>query len=131
MTYRRYQSTQSMVETPAALEMRAFGFVNSALESAGSNTGLRASALQRNLRLWSLLQNDLLDPENGLPDETKKSLLRVAYFAQDYSYKAIGTDMPLEPVIAVNRDIMEGLAAQMAAVRATPAVQPGAVSVAG
>ncbi len=121
MSYRRYLSTQSMVETPAALEIRAFNFVNNALETAGNNTALRASALQRNLRLWSLLQNDLMSPDNKLPDDVKKSLLRVAYFAQDYSYKAIGTDMPLEPVITVNRDIMEGLASQVARANASAA----------
>lgn len=118
MSIRRYQSAQSLAETPQEIELRVFGAVTGGLEAAGEDVGRRADALYRNLRLWSMLQADLTSPGNALPEPLKHSLLALARFAQHYSYKAIGSEAPLAPLIAINRQMMEGLSAQLAARRA-------------
>lgn len=117
MSIRRYQSAQSLAETPQEIELRVFGAVTGGLEAAGADVGRRADALYRNLRLWSMLQTDLTSPGNALPEPLKHSLLTLARFAQHYSYKAIGSEAPLAPLIAINRQMMEALSAQLAARR--------------
>jgi len=117
MSIRRYQSAQSLAETPQEIELRVFGAVTSGLEAAGDNAVRRADALYRNLKLWSMLQADLAAPGNALPEPLKRSLLALARFAQKYSYQAIGTSAPLLPLIAINRHMMEALSAQLAARR--------------
>lgn len=125
MSIRRYQSAQSLAETPQEIELRVFGAVTGGLEAAGEDVAKRSDALYRNLKLWSMLQTDLASPGNALPDPLKQSLLALARFAQRYSYQAMGTEAPLVPLIAINRQMMEALSAQLTARRTGTAEPPG------
>ena len=117
MPIRRYQSAQSLAETPQEIELRVLGIVTGGLETAGDDVARRADALYRNLRLWSMFQADLVLPGNALPEPLKRSLLTLARFSQHYSYRAIGAELPLAPLITINRQMMEALSAQLAARR--------------
>jgi flagellar protein FlaF len=69
-------------------------------------------ALGRNHALWSTLVKDLALGSNQLPAPLKTQLLRLGLWSMRYSTIAILRNLALEPLIEVNRNILEGLQAQ-------------------
>jgi flagellar protein FlaF len=72
----------------------------------------RVRALGRNHTLWSTLIQDLSLAENRLPDGIKAQLISLGLWAMRYSTMALLKDLTIEPLIEVNRNVMEGLMAQ-------------------
>ncbi|MEN6465399.1 MAG: flagellar biosynthesis regulator FlaF [Syntrophaceae bacterium] len=68
-------------------------------------------ALQFNQKLWSLLQADLVSPENRLPVNTKVDLLRLSYFVDKQIFKTMIDPSPdkLTPIININLRLAAGL----------------------
>lgn len=106
---------------PRDVEAAAFVFVNRALESAEDDRA-RITALGRNQKLWSLLLKDLALSSNALPPALKDDLVRLGSWAMRYSLNAIGEGLPVQPLLDVNRDMIEGLRA------ANDQAAPGAVA---
>jgi flagellar protein FlaF len=75
-------------------------------------------ALGRNHTLWSTLVQDLSLAENQLPDGIKAQLIGLGLWAMRYSTLALLKDLPVEPLMEVNRNVMEGLIAQQSLVSA-------------
>jgi flagellar protein FlaF len=73
----------------------------------------RLVALGRNHELWSILIKALAGGANKLPDALKSQLMDLAAWSMRYSTLAILHKLPLAPLIEVNRNIAEGLAAQV------------------
>lgn len=126
MSYARYAATQAATEHSREAEIRAFATIARELEAAGSARVARVAALHRNMRLWSVLQTDLLHEGNKLPPQLKGMLVSLAVYAQKASMAAMDDDRPLRSLAELNRDMAEGLAAQrlarsMAAATAAPA----------
>ena len=69
-----------------------------------------AEAIERNLRLWTILTTDLLLPENALPLEIKQGLLNLAMFVRRHSMQVLSGTAEIEDLIEVNRTIMAGIA---------------------
>ncbi len=92
-------------------ECAAFRMVNRELSECVPGAG-RARAVGRNHNLWSLLVKDLAMAENRLPDGMKSHLIGLGLWAMRYSTLALLSDMPLEPLIAVNQNVLDGLMAQ-------------------
>jgi len=129
MSYARYAAVQASVEGPREREIRAFATVTRALTEAEAYTraapdyaAKRMSALHKNIRLWALLQADLLHDGNALPAQLKALLISLAIFAQKRSNAAMTDDSSLRSLIDLNQDMAEALAAQRQAHRAVPAV---------
>jgi flagellar biosynthesis regulator FlaF len=59
---------------------------------------------------------DLALEGNALPTELKNQLIGLGAWAMRYSTVAILQDLPIQPLIAVNRNVAEGLALQKSAV---------------
>ena len=89
-------------------EREAFSKVTAALASA-NDAGLR-SALDDNKRLWSTLQDNLVQEDNDLPDSLKSQLISLANWVDAYTAKVLEGEGELEALISVNNSIMEGLA---------------------
>ena len=89
-------------------EREAFSKVTAALASA-NDAGLR-SALDDNKRLWSTLQDNLIQEDNVLPDSLKSQLISLANWVDGYTDKVLEGEGELEALISVNNSIMEGLA---------------------
>ncbi len=104
------QQTLSARET----ELAAFGNVTRCLEEADS-TEKRIRALGRNHDLWSTLLKDLALEENRLPRELKTQLIGLGAWSMRYSTCAILQNIPIKPLIEVNRNIAEGLSMQRSA----------------
>lgn len=72
----------------------------------------RVRALGRNHTLWSLLVQDLSLAENRLPEGIKAQLISLGLWAMRYSTLALLKDLPIEPLISVNQNVVDGLLAQ-------------------
>jgi len=123
MSIARYTATMASTQGPREIELRAFRTVNAMLSAAGEDASARARALAKNYELWSLLLSDLMQPGNGLPGDLKARIASLALWSRSESDRAItDTARSLEPLMAVNRDMIDALEAQAKAEgRAGPA----------
>lgn len=111
MSIARYRATQARAEAPRQTEVRAFAHVNALLVNA-TGTAARVAALHTNHKLWSILLSDLVSPGNALPPALKGQLASLAIWAQRESLRLMDEDGPLDALLALNRDMADGLAAQ-------------------
>jgi len=111
MSASAYASLQARIESPREIEIRAFRYVNGLLARA-SGRAERLAALHKTHRLWSLLLEDLLSPGNRLPADLKGRLVSLALWAQREALARMGDEASLEPLLALHRDMIEGLEAQ-------------------
>jgi flagellar protein FlaF len=74
----------------------------------------RVRALGRNHSLWSILVQDLSLAENRLPEGLKSQLISLGLWSMRYSTIAMLKDMPIAPLVEVNRNVVSGLVAQRA-----------------
>jgi len=110
-------------------EIAAFSRVNRELTTA-STPAQRIRALGRNHDLWSLLLKDLGQSGNRLPKPLRDELIRLAVWSMRYSIHANLIDLPVEPLVIVNTNIIEGLKLQAAnAASAAPPERLRAVAV--
>jgi flagellar protein FlaF len=120
MTLSRYQTTLSRSQSPREVEIRAFAHVNALLANATSGPA-RVAALHTNHKLWSILLADIAAPGNALPRELRGRLASLAIWAQRESLRLMENQAPLDGLMAVNRDMADGLSGQ-----ARPHVAPAA-----
>jgi len=109
----QYQKTSEAGLAGINAERAAFALVNRELEACSPGP-TRVKALGRNHLLWSILVQDLSLAENSLPESIKGQLLGLGLWAMRYSTLALLKDLPVEPLIDVNRNVAEGLQAQTA-----------------
>lgn len=110
MSVAAYQRASQNSENTKQTEYRAFAIFTRALEEAEAE-GLVAivKAVADNRQLWLTLQIDLASPDNKLPKELRAQLLSIAIWVNKYSVAAMKNEASLEPLITVNKQIMEGL----------------------
>lgn len=113
MSISSYAKVQQNTETPRNMEYRALGLsIRKLLEGQALGGVSRIDAICFNQRLWNAFQADLCLPENGLPDAVKGGLISLSIWVQKYCSKAMLDDSDLNPLIEVNRQVMEGLSPQ-------------------
>ena len=114
MSLQAYQQAATRAENPRDLEYRLFAQVTRALIDAAaldkSEIGQRADALDWNRRLWATLGADCADPGNQLPKPLRASFISLAIWVDKHTSLAIRNKEDIEPLIEVNRMIMQGLA---------------------
>jgi flagellar biosynthesis activator protein FlaF len=117
MSLRAYQSAQKRAETPREIEYRLYGQVTRALLEAQklprSAISQRMDALDWNRRVWSAMAADCLDSANQLPRELRASIVSLSMWVARYSSEVMQKNADMEPLIEVNRMIMQGLAGQV------------------
>jgi flagellar protein FlaF len=112
MTYAAYAGVQNAIESARDLEIRAISHITRQLIEAnhsGVEPLTRTRALNGNIRLWSLLMQDLHSPGNALPDVIKARYISLGLFARRNSLKAIQNEADLAPLIRLNTDVLEAL----------------------
>ncbi len=115
MSIKAYQRAATQAETPRELEYRAFGQVTAELvriKQEQSSAGGLADALAGNRRLWSMLSADCALPENRLPLTLRGQIISLALWVVRYSGEVLRDGADIEPLIDINRTMMEGLAAR-------------------
>ncbi len=68
-----------------------------------------AAAVSDNQRLWSLLSEDLMQDENGLPDQLRAQLIGLSEFVRRHSLQVLAGKAAVEPLVEINTSIMRGL----------------------
>ena len=119
----RYRQASREAVPARATEIAAFRAVIRLLESARDESE-RIRALGKNHELWSLLVKDLALAGNGLPEPLKAQLLGLGLWSMRYSTLAILQNLPVDPVVEINRNIAEGLAQQTGDDEAAPLSAP-------
>ena len=126
MSISAYRRQKEAAETPRELECRAFSTVIGRLMEA-QKTGGQAlvDACYLNNQLWTALTVDLSLADNALPEDLKARLISIAIWVQRYTPQAMAGSAPLEPLIAVNRNILEGLRAKPTGTTTAPELKIG------
>ena len=114
MTLKAYQNAQRAAEDPRSTEYRLFGQVTGALidaHHAGKKGAGLIDAIDWNRRLWSTLAVDCMDDHNQLTKELRAQIISLSLWVAKYSGQVLHQNAPLEPLINVNRNVMQGLKA--------------------
>ena len=112
MSHHAYQSTQRITEDPRTTEYRLFGQVTGALIDAQKNGikgGPLAEAVDWNRRLWGTLAADCMDDRNRLPKEVRAQIVSLSLWVTRYSKDVMRQGASMDPLIDINRTIMQGL----------------------
>jgi|SRR6185312_10348535 len=115
MSLKAYQDVQRAVEDPRATEYRLFGQVTGALLNAKSSNAQGTplvEAVDWNRRLWRTLAADCMDDRNALTQEVRAKIVSLSLFVSKYSRKVTREKASLDPLININRTIMQGLEAK-------------------
>lgn len=72
--------------------------------------GLRITAVQYNMRVWSFFLQDLASDENEMPNEVKASFISIGIFVLKHLQRMrIDRSLGFDPVIEINQTIANGL----------------------
>ena len=111
-----YQNVQRW--RPSRREAEAMAFTKAArlLAEARKNPGdygAYAAVLRFNQRLWTLIQADLVEKENKLPNHLKANLLSLSIFVDRQTLVALTEPKAehLDSLCNINRNIAQGLLA--------------------
>lgn len=113
MALSAYQRTAASAESPREAEYRLFGQVTRALMHAASLdpsdvTG-RMDALDWNRRLWGALATDCSDPGNRMAPALRASIISLSIWVGKHTSAVMRREEEIEPLIEINRMIMQGL----------------------
>lgn len=112
MSYAAYAQAQNATESPRDLEIRAIAHITRQLieaNKAEAEPMARIRSLNGNMRLWSLLMQDLSDPGNSLPEDLKARYISLGLFARRTSMAALSGASDLSPLIRINTDVLDAL----------------------
>jgi flagellar protein FlaF len=115
MSIKAYQRAATQAENPRELEYRAFGQVTAGLvriKDAELPPASVAEVLDANRKLWNLLSADCSASENALPMSLRAQIISLALWVARYSSAVMREGADVEPLIDINRTMMEGLAAR-------------------
>ena len=131
MSLKAYQQTQKKFANPRDTEYRLFAQITSALINSKSlpRTDERLiSALTRNRELWSTLAIDCANETNQLAKTLRAQIISLSLWVSRYTSTVMRENAELEPLIDINRTIMEGLAPRNEVAGGAPPVVPGALA---
>jgi flagellar protein FlaF len=77
--------------------------------------GRRAAALDWNRRVWSAFATDCGAEGNGLPDALRAGIISLSLFVSRHSSAVLREGADIDPLIDINRTVMQGLEASMKA----------------
>lgn len=115
MSIQAYQRAATQAEQPRELEYRAFGHVTAGLVRVKEEhlpPPVVHEAIDANRRLWNMLSADCAAPENQLPPALRGQIISLAMWVARYSSEVLREGADIEPLIDINRTMMEGLAAR-------------------
>ena len=114
MSLQAYKAAATRAENPREMEYRLFGQVTRALMHAATvdpaDIATRIDALDWNRRLWSALATDCADPDNGMDKALRARIISISLFVGRHSSAVMRGEEDFEPLIDINRMIMQGLA---------------------
>ena len=112
MSLKAYKETQTATEDPRLTEYRLFGQVTGALLSAKQTNASGVplvEAVDWNRRLWRTLAADCMDDRNKLTQDVRAKIISLSLWVAKYSRNVTREKASLDPLIEINRNIMQGL----------------------
>lgn len=113
MGLQAYQQAAQRTESPRSVEYRLFGQVTRALmeaaEAEPSDIATRIDALDWNRRVWSALATSCSDPDNALPMPVRAQIISLSLWVSRHSSAVMRREEEIEPLIEINRIVMQGL----------------------
>jgi len=113
MSIKAYQRAATQADQPRDLEYRAFGQVTAALlrvKEENPSLSAKAEAIDANRQLWNVLSADCATPQNQLPLALRGQIISLAIWVGRYSSEVLRHGAEIDPLIDINRTMMEGLA---------------------
>jgi flagellar protein FlaF len=118
MSHKAYAQAARASAAPRDAEYRAFSEATRRLMAAADrdprDLKLLIEAVHLNRSLWGVLAADCARETNGLPAKTRAQIIGLARWVSDYSSEAVRRRQSLQPLIDVNRIIMDGLGGRKA-----------------
>lgn len=115
MSLQAYRSASQRAESPRELEYRLFAEVTrSLIEAEGlgeADVGPRMEALDWNRRVWATLAGACAQDDNALPQSTRANIISLSLWVDRHSQAVFRQEESFQPLIDVNRMVMQGLAA--------------------
>jgi flagellar protein FlaF len=119
MSLKAYQTARERAESPRETEYRLFGEITRSLMAAAEEGAVdaqaRVAALDWNRRLWTTLASDCSREDNALPEGVRAQIISLSLWVNRHTSAVIRQEESFQPLIDVNRSIMEGLRLQAAA----------------
>lgn len=116
MSLQAYQQAAARSENPRDAEYRLFGQVTRALITASEippeDVRGRIDALDWNRRLWSALAADCSDSGNTLPMPLRAQIISLSMWVSRHTSAVIRREEDIDPLIDINRIMMQGLSGQ-------------------
>jgi flagellar protein FlaF len=113
MSFQVYQQAARQADNPRETEYRLFGEVTRALIAASQvppeDIATRIDALDWNRRLWSVLASDCSSDGNPLPPQLRAQIISLSLWVSRHTSAVMRREEQFEPLIEVNRIIMQGL----------------------
>ena len=113
MSVTAYQQATTRAESPRSVEYRLFGQVTRALMAAAelppTDIAGRMDALDWNRRLWSVLAADCATEGNQLPAQLRASIVSLSLWVNRHTSAIMRNEAGFEPLISVNKMMMQGL----------------------
>ena len=101
---------QTQKSSMSSREIEAMAFTKAALKLEDTKKSLDdydayASALKFNQLLWTIIQADIVDQENQLPDQLKANILSLSIFVDRQTIKALSdtSEKHLDVLININK----------------------------
>lgn len=112
MSVNAYQRARTIVETPRQAERRLVTEITSEMiqaRDAGRSHGALMPALHRNRELWSTFSAMCGTSGNELPAGLRASIISLALWVDHFTSDVIAGRESIDDLIAINRDIIDGL----------------------
>jgi flagellar protein FlaF len=113
MSLLAYQQAAERAENPRDSEYRLFGEVTRALIEASvaprDAHAARIKALDWNRRLWMTLAADCARPENSLAPALRAQIISLSMWVGRHTSAVVRQEEAFEPLIEINRIMMQGL----------------------
>ncbi|GBQ99243.1 flagellar biosynthesis regulator FlaF [Asaia lannensis] len=107
---RAYKAVAETSLSGREAEVVAFTMMLEELQNAEADASLRAKALDRHQKLWSLIMKANIIDSGHTPDDERALIVNLADKAQKYGIQAIlNEELTLFPLIDISRDVLDGL----------------------
>lgn len=112
MSLHAYQRARTMTESPRATEARLMRQITGELIAArdAGTSGLSLTpVLFRNREVWNAFTDACGARGNQLPDALRASIISIGLWVDRYTSDVAAGRAEIEPLIDVNRSVIEGL----------------------
>lgn len=118
MSLTAYHRVRTIAESPRNTEFRLVSQITGemiAAQEAGLAGPALMPALHRNREMWGAFSTACGTPGNALPPELRAGIISLALWVDRFTSDVVTGREPIEDLIAVNRQLLEGLAPQQMA----------------